>query len=69
MERAWTATRIFEHHMELQVLKWKMEDLNFTLELADQDIIDTQAYMDGNGIPLTDMMEEILDEELALSRS
>ena len=53
--------------MELQVLKRCLQDLDFTLESADQDVVDAQAYMDGNDIPLTDMVEEILDEELALS--
>jgi len=66
MERAWTATKIFEYHVELQVLKRCLQDLDFTLESADQDVVDTQAYMDGNDIPLADMVEEILDEELAL---
>jgi len=68
MEKAWATTKIYEYHVELQVLKRRVEDLNFTLETADQDVVETQAYMDGNGIPLSDLVEEVLDEQIALSK-
>ena len=68
MEKAWATTKIYEYHVKLQVLKRRVEDLNFTLETADQDVVETQAYMDGNSIPLSDLVEEVLDEQIALSK-
>ena len=50
-----------EHHVELQIPKWKIEGLETDLELVTQSVIDTQAYMDENSIPLVDLVEEILD--------
>jgi len=69
MEKAWASAKICEYYVELQVLKQRVEDLNITLEMADHDVVDTQAYMDGNGILLSDLVEEVLDTEFARLRS
>jgi len=63
MEKAWIATMMFEYHVELQIMRRRAEGLDFDLELANQSVIDTQAYMDGNSIPLVDLVEEILDDD------
>jgi hypothetical protein len=67
MERALATSKIFEYHVELQILKRKVQDLNHSLASANRDVVDTQTYMHGNGIAVADLVEEILDEDIALS--
>jgi hypothetical protein len=67
MERALAKTKIFEHHIKLQILKRMVQDLDHSLVSADRDVVDTQTYMHKNGIAAADLVEEILDDDIALS--
>jgi len=45
MEMAWATTKISKCHIELKVLKRKVEELDFNSNSADQDAVDTHAFI------------------------
>jgi MarR-like DNA-binding transcriptional regulator SgrR of sgrS sRNA len=63
-EKSWISSKASELSVSLQILKHQMDELDTLLKRVDNDAIELQTFMDDEGIPLTDSVEELLDQRI-----